>query len=70
MNGVHCDYVTKVTGGYAIKRKARVEHECYDCWRYIEPGEGYYQLTLRGFRADWITRCICEKCWMGRELRA
>jgi hypothetical protein len=60
----------KVTGGYAIKRKARVEHECHDCWHIIEPGEDYYQLTLRGFYSEWITKHICEQCWKGRELKA
>ena len=39
----------KVTGGYAIKRKARIEHECHDCARCIEPGEEYYQLSLEYF---------------------
>ena len=60
----------RVSGGYAIKRKARVEHECHDCGRDIERGEEYYQLTLEGFRTDWVTRCICEQCWEGRKLEA
>lgn len=63
---------SKVSGGFAVKRKARVEHECHHCGCYIEPGEEYYQLTLRSFHSwdGWITRCICEQCWRGRELEA
>lgn len=60
----------KVSGGYAIKRKAIIPHDCHDCGHYIEPGEYYYQLTLRGFHSEWITRCICESCWKGRQLEA
>ena len=60
----------KVSGGYTVKRKARIQHPCYDCWHIIEPGEEYYQLTLRGFYSDWITKPICEGCWKGRELKA
>jgi hypothetical protein len=62
----------KVQGGYTVKRKARVWHECYDCGHYIELGEEYYQLTLRSFHSwdGWVTRCICEQCWRGRLLRA
>ncbi len=60
----------KVSEGYAIKRKARVEHECYDCGCLIKPDEEYYQLTLRGFYSEWITKPICEQCWKGRGLKA
>ncbi len=56
--------------GHVVKRKTRVEHDCYDCGCLIEPGEEYYQLTLRGFRTEWITKPICECCWKGRELKA
>ena len=63
---------TKVKGGFVVKRKARVDHECHDCGGYIEPGEEYYQLTLRSFRSwdGWGTKHICEQCWQGRELEA
>ena len=36
----------QVSGGYAVKRRARLEHECHDCGRYINPGEENYQLSL------------------------
>lgn len=60
----------KVSGGHVVKRKARVEHGCYDCQNIIEPGQEYYQLTLRGFYSEWITKPICERCWRGKEMKA
>lgn len=60
----------KVSGGHVVKRKARIKHECHDCWRLIKSGEEYYQLTLRGFYSAWITKPICEQCWKGRQLKA
>ena len=60
----------KIKGGHTVKRKARVEHECYDCGKLIEPGEEYYQLTLRHGFSGFITKHICEGCWKGRELEA
>lgn len=60
----------KVSGGFVVKRKARVEHECYDCRCYIEPGEEYYQLTLERPFYGFYTKHICEQCWEGRELEA
>jgi hypothetical protein len=71
LQGVCMPKAMKVAGGYAVKRKARIWHECHDCGHYIEPGEDYYQLTLDNFRSfsGWITRHICESCWRGRELQ-
>lgn len=59
----------KVAGGYAMKRKARIMHECHDCGRYIEPGEEYYQLSLEHYHYGYYTKCICEQCWKGRQLK-
>lgn len=36
----------KVAGGYAVKRKARIWHDCHDCSRYIGLGEEYYQPSM------------------------
>ncbi len=60
----------KVSGGYAIKRKARVEHECNYCGHYIDPGEEFYQLSLQHYHYGYYTKPICEICWKGRELKA
>ena len=60
----------KVSGGFVVKRRARLEHVCNDCDCYIEPGEEYYQLSLEGFVYGYITKHICERCWRGRELKA
>ena len=60
----------KVSGGYVIKRKARVEHDCSDCWRIIEPGEEYYQLSLEHYHYGFYTKAICAECWRGKELKA
>ena len=60
----------RVSGGYVVKRKARVEHDCYDCGDVILPGEEYYQLALEHGFSGWITKPICEKCWLGKELEA
>lgn len=65
---------TKVSGGYATKRKARIGHDCNNCWRIIEPGEEYYQLSLTHnynyITRGYITKYICEKCWKDREMKA
>ncbi len=55
----------QVSGGYAIKRRARVPHDCHDCWHIIEPGEDYYQLTLRGFYSEWITNLFVNGAGKG-----
>lgn len=62
----------KVSGGHAVKRKARIEHECSDCRCIIELGEEYYQLTLSSYHllGGWITKHVCEQRWKGRELKA
>ena len=64
----------KVSGGYVIKRRARVEHYCNDCDRPIEPGEEYYQLNLTHnynyITRGYITKHICQQCWKGRKLKA
>ena len=62
----------KVKNGYAVKRKARVEHDCHDCLAIIEEGEDYYQVTLRSYHtlSGWYTKSICEQCWLGMELEA
>jgi hypothetical protein len=58
----------KVSGGFVVKRKARLEHWCKDCKGVIEPGEEYYELKLPQYRYGYITKRICEDCWQGREL--
>ena len=54
---------TKVSGGHVVKRKARVVHQCHDCYCYIEPGEEYYQLSLEHFHRGYVTKHICARCW-------
>lgn len=56
---------TKLSGGFVVKRKARVVHECRDCFRYIEPGEEYYELSLDHFHDGYVIKPICERCWPG-----
>ena len=60
----------KVSGGHVVKRKARIDHECCDCWHLIKPGEEYYQLILEQDFYGFITKHICERCWKGRKLKA
>jgi len=35
-----------------------------------DTAKGYYQLTLEHGFSGWITKPICEKCWVGRKLKA
>jgi len=60
----------EISGGYAVKRKARIYHDCFDCGRCIEPGEEYYQLSFERYFRGYYTKQICEQCWIGRELKA
>ena len=61
---------SKVSGGFAVKRKARRDHECYDCRGCIEVGEQYYQLRLQQYDYGYYPKCVCKKCWRGKELEA
>ena len=60
----------KVSGGFVVKRKARIEHWCKHCRCAIEPGEEYYEFKVEHSRHGYITKRICEDCWHGRELEA
>jgi hypothetical protein len=60
----------KVSGGFVVKRRARLRHWCKNCRRAIEPGDEYYELKVENFRYGYITKRICEECWHGRELEA
>ena len=63
----------KTSNGYAVKRKARIEHECRDCGRLILPNEEYYQVSVDTEDWEWyphsyISFAVCEDCWRGKHL--
>ena len=60
---------TKVKGGFAVKRKARLPHWCSDCDLEIEAGDEYYELKQEHYRG-YYTKHICEDCWKGPKLEA
>ena len=69
---------------YVVKRKARKEYDCSECYRIIRIGEEYYadhfasslgsQMTGNPYshigQQSWVTKKVCEDCWKGIELRA
>ena len=59
----------KLSEGFVVKRRARLEHRCKHCHFTIEPGEQYYEYKVET-RHGYITKRICEDCWHGRELEA
>jgi hypothetical protein len=56
-----------IKDGYALKRKARIRHECTRCGRVIPPNEEYYQLN---YRDSWTKYPVCETCWSGKKFAA
>lgn len=46
--------------------KARKEHKCRECFRFIETGERYYR-EVYVFDGDFTTHRTCEHCKVVRE---
>lgn len=59
----------KVSEGFVVKRRARLVHWCKDCRGAIEPGEEYYEFKVENRRYGYVTKRICEDCWLGRAWR-
>jgi hypothetical protein len=52
----------KFTNG-EVKRKARTEHTCDECWRKIKAGEIYTYLTgISGYNSKWESYRTCQHC--------
>jgi len=49
-----------------IDRKARKEHECCECHRYVMPGE-FYQVATGLWEHEWAEFKTCHDCVVLRE---
>jgi len=54
-------------GGFAVKRKARIPHDCIICGGTIEVNEDYYQVN-KEYERGWKAVAICNSCWHGKPL--
>ena len=45
------------------QRKARKQHECYECDGTIEPGDTYTVASWCWVGEGWSSVKICEYCW-------
>jgi len=57
-------------GSRVTKRKARISHNCEECFTTISPKQEYYEVSYEGEDFQWHTVRICEDCWEGSPLYA
>lgn len=50
-------------GNRVVKRKARKEHQCENCYENIHSGKEYREISGDDGYGYYWTKRICSKCW-------